>query len=99
MVPPRGAYKGEKSEQPTIRRTTCRVNAVRILPAPDADPDSDRGQRRILSRPPERAATRGRITAAGDGRRSRRQARLGPPPVLPERGRHGRVLCGDERSL
>src|SRR5207247_1816589 len=59
---------------------------------PDTDPDPDRGQRRILSRPAERTATRSRGPAARDGRRSRRQARPRPPPVFPDRRRHGRVL-------
>ena len=37
--------------------------------------------------------------AAGDGRRSRGQAGHGPPQILPDRRRHGRVLRGDERGL
>ena len=94
-----GQAREENREQPTDRSRTCRTDAVRIVPVPDADPDPDRRQRRILSRSAERAAARGRGAAARHGRRSRRQAGPGPPPVLPDRGRHGRVLRGDERGL
>jgi hypothetical protein len=45
-------------------------------------PDADRLERRILSRPAKRTAARGRSAAAGDGRRSRRQAGSRSPPVF-----------------
>ena len=86
-------------EQPADGSRTCRTDAVRIVPVPDADPDADRLQRRVLSRPAERTAARGRGAAARHGRRSRRQAGAEPPPLLPDRRRHGRVLRRDERGL
>src|SRR6202158_1938516 len=103
-VQPRGLTAGtrtreERRETPTHRCRTCRTDAVRIVSVPDADSDPDRGQRRILSRPAERAAARGRGTAAGDGRRSRRQTGAEPAPVFPVRRRHGRLIRRDERSL
>ena len=90
---------GSSHEQPTDRRGNCSTDAVRIGAASDADSDPDRLQRRVLSRSAERTAARGRSAPAGDGRRSRRQAGPGSPPLLPDRGRHGGVVRGDERGL
>ena len=77
----------------------AQLSAGRGSAAPLPDPHADRIERRIFPGTPDRETEAGRGPAGRNGRSAGEAPGRQPPPLLPDRLRHGRRLPGDEPGL